>query len=45
MVGNDVVDLVDREVCSGPAHPRFDARFLHHGRYAAFACEVGSATA
>ncbi|MBW1685364.1 MAG: 4-phosphopantetheinyl transferase family protein [Deltaproteobacteria bacterium] len=26
MVGNDVVDLADPEVRSGPAHPRFDAR-------------------
>ena len=26
MVGNDVVDLADREVCNGPAHPRVDAR-------------------
>ncbi len=26
MVGNDVVDLADLEVCNGPAHPRFDAR-------------------
>ena len=26
MVGNDVVDLGDREVLEGPAHPRFDAR-------------------
>ncbi len=26
MVGNDVVDLADLEVRSGPAHPRFDAR-------------------
>jgi phosphopantetheinyl transferase (holo-ACP synthase) len=26
MVGNDVVDLADPEVCFGPAHPRFDAR-------------------
>jgi len=26
MVGNDVVDLVDSEVCGGPAHPRFDPR-------------------
>jgi phosphopantetheinyl transferase (holo-ACP synthase) len=26
MVGNDVVDLGDREVQGGPSHPRFDAR-------------------
>jgi len=26
MVGNDVVDLRDRSVVSGPRHPRFDAR-------------------
>jgi len=26
MVGNDVVDLRDRSVASGPRHPRFDAR-------------------
>ena len=26
MVGNDVVDLGDREVLEGPAHPGFDAR-------------------
>ena len=26
MVGNDVVDLGDREVLQGPTHPRFDAR-------------------
>jgi phosphopantetheinyl transferase (holo-ACP synthase) len=26
MVGNDVVDLGDRETLEGPTHPRFDAR-------------------
>jgi len=26
MVGNDVIDLGDREVIEGPAHPRFDQR-------------------
>jgi phosphopantetheinyl transferase (holo-ACP synthase) len=26
MVGNDVVDLRDRSVATGPRHPRFDAR-------------------
>lgn len=26
MLGNDVIDLGDREVLEGPAHPRFDAR-------------------
>jgi phosphopantetheinyl transferase (holo-ACP synthase) len=26
MVGNDVVDMGDREILEGPAHPRFDLR-------------------
>ncbi len=31
MVGNDVVDLGDREVLEGPAHPGFDARVFTPG--------------
>jgi hypothetical protein len=31
MVGNDVVDLGDREVLEGPSHPRFDARVFSAG--------------
>lgn len=34
MVGNDVVDLGDREVIEGPTHPRFDQRVFAAGERA-----------
>lgn len=34
MLGNDVVDLGDREVLEGPAHPGFDARVFAPGERA-----------
>lgn len=39
MVGNDVVDFVDSEVCSGPAHPRFDARVFNRAERRALEAE------
>ena len=37
MVGNDVVDLGDREARTGPAHSRFDTRVFSAGERRAIA--------